>query len=73
MNVNYVDRYGLVAESGTPRTIIAHAAYVGVDSDRAEVAFLVADAWHGQGHRDDPARPPRRVRARTGFTTFVAK
>ncbi len=49
VDVDYADRYGLVVESGNPRTIVAHAAYIRIDSRRAEVAFLVADAWQGRG------------------------
>jgi L-amino acid N-acyltransferase YncA len=42
------DRHGLIAhdESGE---VIGHAAYVLLDSDRAEVAVEVADHLHGQG------------------------
>ena len=72
VNVNYVDRYALVAESGTPRTIIAHAAYVGVESDRAEVAFLVADAWHGRGIATILLAHLAEFAHARGFTTFVA-
>ncbi len=49
VNVDYADRFGLVVESGNPRAIIAHGAYVRIDYNRAEVAFLVADAWQGRG------------------------
>jgi acetyl coenzyme A synthetase (ADP forming)-like protein len=49
VNVDYADRYGLVAETGSPRSIIAHAVYVATGRHRAEVAFLVADAWQGKG------------------------
>jgi acetate---CoA ligase (ADP-forming) len=49
VNVDYADRFGLVVESGNPRAIIAHAAYVRLDHERAEVAFLVADAWQARG------------------------
>ena len=49
MNVDYHDRYALVAETGSPRQIIAHAAYIRIDAERAEVAFLVADDWQGWG------------------------
>ncbi len=45
VDVDYADRYALVAETGEPpRVIVAHAAYVRDRADRAEVAFLVADA-----------------------------
>lgn len=53
VDVDYADRFALVVETGTPRRIVAHAAYVRLGADeavgRAEVAFLVADAWQGRG------------------------
>jgi acetate---CoA ligase (ADP-forming) len=49
LDVDYADRFALVAESGTPRKIVAHAAYIRIDSERAEVAFLVTDAWQARG------------------------
>jgi acetate---CoA ligase (ADP-forming) len=49
VDVDYVDRYGLVAETGSPARIIAHAAYLRIDRRRAEVAFLVADDYQGHG------------------------
>jgi acetyl coenzyme A synthetase (ADP forming)-like protein len=49
LDVDYTDRFGLVAETGAPSRIIAHAAYVRIDDQRAEVAFLVADDWQGRG------------------------
>src|SRR5690349_25099158 len=49
VDIDYADRFALVVETGTPRRIIAHAAYIRLGSaetsGRAEVAFLVADAW----------------------------
>ena len=49
LNVDYADSYGLIAVSGSPgrrgrpRRLRAHRQH------RAEVAFLVADAWQGHG------------------------
>ena len=40
---------GLVATTGDPATIVAHAAYERVDDGRAEVAFEVADSLRGHG------------------------
>ncbi|MGA9858956.1 MAG: GNAT family N-acetyltransferase [Solirubrobacteraceae bacterium] len=72
VDVDYDERYGLVAEFGSPAQIVAHGAYVRLGEDRAEVAFLVADAWQRRGiatillaHLADSAR-------RSGITTFVA-
>ena len=47
LDVDYADRFALVAVSG--EAIIAHAAYIRTRDDRAEVAFLVADSWQGHG------------------------
>ena len=51
VDVDYADRFGLVVESGAERerAIIAHAAYIRVDAERAEAALMVADAWQGHG------------------------
>ena len=73
VNVNYVDRYGLVAESGSAHAIVAHAAYVGLDQDRAEVAFLVADAWHGRGIATILLAHLAEFAHARGFATFVAQ
>ncbi len=40
---------GLVATTGDPPTIVAHAAYERIGDDRAEVAFEVADSLRGRG------------------------
>jgi RimJ/RimL family protein N-acetyltransferase len=45
----YGDSFALVVVAGQPETVIAHASYVRIDRNRAEVAFLVADAWQGLG------------------------
>ena len=49
LDVDYVDRFALVAEIGDPPAIVAHAAYIRESDERAEVAFLVADAWQSRG------------------------
>ena len=40
---------GVVAVAGDPGEIVGHALYVREGDHRAEVAFEVADAWHGRG------------------------
>jgi acetate---CoA ligase (ADP-forming) len=40
---------GLVATTGDPAAIVAHAAYERIDGDSAEVAFEVADSMRGRG------------------------
>jgi len=48
-DVDYTTRFGLVATTGVDGRIVAHAAYVRLDSARAEVAFAVADELQGHG------------------------
>ena len=73
VNVDYADRFGLVVESGNPRAIIAHAAYVRIDYERAEVAFLVADAWQGRGISTILLAHLAEVAEQHGFSTFFAQ
>jgi acetate---CoA ligase (ADP-forming) len=49
LDVDYEDRFALVAETGSPKRIVSHASYIRIDDARAEVAFLVADEWQGRG------------------------
>jgi len=49
VDVDRDDRYALLATSGPEHVVVAHGAYVRGGSDHAEVAFVVADAWQGQG------------------------
>jgi acetate---CoA ligase (ADP-forming) len=48
-DVDYADRYGVVAVAGDGRTILAHGMYVRDGADSAEVAFTVAEALRGEG------------------------
>jgi acetate---CoA ligase (ADP-forming) len=49
VDVDYADRYALVATAGPDHAIVAHGAYVRIDDTRAEVAFVTADEWQGHG------------------------
>ncbi len=49
VDVDQRDRYGVLATAGPGERIVGHAAYIRVNPVRAEVAFEVADAMHGQG------------------------
>ena len=73
LDVDYADRFALVAESGTPPTIIAHAAYVRENAERAEVAFLVADEWQGRGISTTLLAHLAAVAEAHGLTTFTAQ
>lgn len=73
VNVEYADRFGLVVETGSPPAILAHAAYVRINARRAEVAFLVADAFHGHGIATILLAHLAEVAERHGIATFVAQ
>jgi acetyl coenzyme A synthetase (ADP forming)-like protein len=49
VDVDYANRYALVATSGPGQAIVGHGAYIRIDAQRAEVAFVVADQWQGYG------------------------
>ena len=57
VNVDYADRFGLVVESGNPRAIIAHAAYVRIDSGPRRSGVPGRRRMAGARNLDDPARP----------------
>ena len=73
VDVDYSDRFGLVAEGGSPDSIVAHAAYVRLDAARAEVAFLVADAWQGRGISTILLAHLTEVAEQHEISTFVAE
>jgi acetate---CoA ligase (ADP-forming) len=73
VDVDYGDRYGLVATRGSDGAVVAHAAYVRFAGDSAEVAFEVADALHGQGIATLLLAHLAGVAARQGITRFTAE
>lgn len=73
VDVDYAARFALVVESGAPHKVIAHAAYVGINSERAEVAFMVADQWQGHGIATILLAHLANVAEQHGITTFVAE
>lgn len=73
IDVDYSDRFALVAETGSPSRIIAHAAYIRMDGERAEVAFLVADEWQGRGISTIMLAHLAGAAAQHGITTFTAQ
>jgi acetyl coenzyme A synthetase (ADP forming)-like protein len=40
---------GLLAVAGPDDEVVAHASFIPIDPDAAELAFAVADAWQGRG------------------------
>jgi len=73
IDVDYANRFALVAVTGATPSIIAHAAYVRTGEDRAETAFLVADAWHGRGIATILLAHLASIAERHGITTFTAE
>lgn len=72
VDVDYAGRFAIVAETGSPSRIIAHAAYMREDPGRAEVAFVVADAWQGKGISTLLLAHIAEAAERNGISTFVA-
>jgi len=72
VDVDYAERFALIAQTGTPPQVVAHAAYVRTTGDRAEVAFLVADAMQGQGISTILLAHLAEVAQRNGISTFIA-
>ena len=73
VDVDYADRFALVAESGTPRQIVAHCGYVRSDPHSAEIAFLVADHWQGKGISTVMLAQLAEVATGHGILTFTAE
>lgn len=71
IDVDYEDRFALVAVSGD--AIIAHGAYIRTGDDRAEVAFLVADAWQGHGIATILLAHLASIAQQHGISTFTAE
>ena len=63
---------GLVVTAGSPELIVAHAMYVLEKPGRAEIAFEVADAWHGRGIATILLAHLSALAQRAGVTTFAA-
>jgi acetyl coenzyme A synthetase (ADP forming)-like protein len=73
LDVDYADRFALIAESGTPARIVAHAAFIRIDNERAEVAFLVVDAWQGRGISTIMLAHLAAIAERRGIVRFTAQ
>jgi acetate---CoA ligase (ADP-forming) len=73
LDVDYADRFGLVAVTGDPPVVVAHATYARMNERKAEVAFLVADAWRERGISTILLAHLAEVADHHGITTFVAE
>jgi acetate---CoA ligase (ADP-forming) len=49
VDVDYADRYGLIATRGEDSSPVGHAGYARITDETAEVAFAVADVMQGRG------------------------
>jgi GNAT superfamily N-acetyltransferase len=72
-DVDYPDRYGVVATSGADGAVVAHAAYVRLGDDRAEIAFEVGDALQGHGIGTLLLVHLAAVAACNGISVFIAQ
>jgi acetyl coenzyme A synthetase (ADP forming)-like protein len=48
-DMDYVNKFGIVATTGRDERFVGHALYARLSEDHAEVAFAVADETQGQG------------------------
>ena len=76
IDVDYTNRFALVVETGTPKRIVAHAAYIRISIRRCSSRRTIEPAERGgcipsrgrvagTWHLDDPAGPPRSGRRAT--------
>ena len=73
VDVDYRDRYAIVAELGAEREIVAHGAYIASSEDTAEAAFLVTDRQQGLGIATLMLMHLASVANRYGFEHFTAE
>jgi acetyl coenzyme A synthetase (ADP forming)-like protein len=71
-DVDYAERYGLVAVRGE-RGIVGHGLYAGGPEGRAEVAFAVGEALQGRGLGTILLAHLAEVASENEFNTFVAE
>ena len=66
------DGLSLLALRGPEGTVVGHGTYIRAGSGRAEVAFAVADAWHGHGIATVLLAHLAQAAAGEGIETFSA-
>jgi acetyl coenzyme A synthetase (ADP forming)-like protein len=72
VDVDHGDREALVATAGLDHAIVAHGVYIRTEAARAEVAFVVADAWQGHGIATIMLAQLAAAAHRGGIETFTA-
>ena len=70
--IDYRDRFGLIATAGPDHAIVGHALYMRGEADRAEVAIAVADAYQGRGLGTIMLGQLGQAAADAGISTFEA-
>ena len=73
MDVDYSQRYGLVAVRGAGDEVVAHGLYIGGAAGQAEVAFAVADELQGHGVGTILLAHLAEVADENGIATFNAE
>ncbi|WP_409187588.1 GNAT family N-acetyltransferase [Bradyrhizobium sp. RDM4] len=75
MNVDFMNHVALVCEVGQPeRTmIVGGARYVVFEPGRAELAFVVIDAWQGRGIGSILMRQLREIASNAGLRELTAE
>lgn len=73
VDVDYQDRFGLLATSGEHPVVEGQATYLRIDPDRAEIAFAVADAFQGRGLGTILLGQLAEAAHQNGITTFEAR
>ncbi|MDX6728136.1 MAG: hypothetical protein QOK49_2941, partial [Baekduia sp.] len=71
-DVDYRDRYGIVAVSGDDGSVLAHGMYIREGTGPAEVAFAVGDELHGQGIATTMLAHLAEAATANGIDRFVA-
>ncbi len=73
VDVDYADRYGLVATRNEPTHVVGHGMYMRSGRERAEVAFAIADELQGHGLGTILLAHLAELADEAGITTFEAE
>jgi acetyl coenzyme A synthetase (ADP forming)-like protein len=73
VDVDYSQRYGLVAVRGASNDVVAHGNYFGIEPEQAEVAFTIARGLQGLGLGTLLLAHLAEVAEENGISLFVAE
>lgn len=71
--VDYSERYGLLATRGAEERVVGHGVYIGEGAGRAEVAFAIDERLQGRGLGTILLAHLAEVAHESGIPTFVAE